>query len=98
VILAGRNLQAATAAAAATLTRALVEGGADILVVAASTIAHTRDVATAALDAGADCFDVQISSTAKQAALHDLSRLGAVVSVDGATARHKSEPFATPRH
>jgi hypothetical protein len=93
VIIAGRNLSAATAAAAAldvefgpgrtrpacvdaadpaAITNALVAGGADILVVAASTIAHCREVATAALDAGADYFDVQIASTAKHAALEGL--------------------------
>lgn len=95
VILAGRNLPAATAAAAAleaefgpgrtsaarvdasdqaALTKALVAGGAQILVVAAGTIPHTREVATAALDAGADYFDVQISSTAKHAALRSMRR------------------------
>jgi saccharopine dehydrogenase (NAD+, L-lysine-forming) len=93
VILAGRHLAAATAAAAAldaefgpgrtraafvdaadpvAMTQALVAGGARILVVAASTISHAREVASAALDAGADYLDVQISSTAKHAALEGL--------------------------
>jgi len=93
VVLAGRNLQAATSAAdalaadfgvgrtsaarvdavdPAATTQALVASGASVLVVAASTIAHAREVATAALDAGADYFDLQISSPAKHAALRSL--------------------------
>lgn len=43
-----------------------------IIVVASSTIAHARNVAEAALEAGVDYFDIQISSAAKLAALDSL--------------------------
>lgn len=44
----------------------------DLVIVAASTIAHTQMVAEAALEAGIDYLDVQISAQAKHAALESL--------------------------
>jgi saccharopine dehydrogenase (NAD+, L-lysine-forming) len=44
-----------------------------MLVVASSTIGYTRNVATAALDAGIDYFDLQLSSPRKWAVLRSLA-------------------------
>ena len=46
--------------------------GVDIVLVAAATIAYTRTVAEAALKAGIDYFDIQISTPAKRLALEAL--------------------------
>jgi hypothetical protein len=46
--------------------------GVDIVLVAAATIAYTRTVAEAALEAGIDYFDIQISTPAKRLALEAL--------------------------
>ncbi len=48
--------------------------GVDIVVVASSTIDYTRNVADAAINAGADYLDVQLSSPAKLAALNSLRK------------------------
>ena len=46
--------------------------GVDIVLVAATTIAYTRTVAEAALEAGIDYFDIQISTPAKREELETL--------------------------
>lgn len=60
------------AADPAALTRALLASRASLLVVAASTIAHSGGVAAATLEAGADYFDIQIASTTKHTTLERL--------------------------
>jgi saccharopine dehydrogenase (NAD+, L-lysine-forming) len=62
--------RAADAADAASLARAL--DGVGLVAVAASVLEHAGTVAQAALDAGADYFDLLLSGDAKFAALEDL--------------------------
>lgn len=70
--------RAADAADATSLARAL--DGVDLIAVAASVLQHVGTVAQAALDAGADYFDLLLSGEEKQAALE---RLRPRVRADG---------------
>ena len=49
-------------------------GGSDIIVVASSTVDYTYNVANAALEAGVDYLDVQLSSPTKLAVLNSLEK------------------------
>lgn len=65
----GERAAACRADAADTRSLTAALNGVDLLVLAASAIAHTDTVADAVLDAGVDCLDTLLSSPAKLAAL-----------------------------